>query len=1065
MEDFFSSTAAADAENNNNGSNSSLFDTTEEIDELILSLLPPDELEALQREASAYVSRSLQLQQDVESRAQQLLVDVNRDRNDALAALRSVTGEQLTSVRKGILRYANAEKAMQELGTAFSQMDALIGTMQSVSSYQSIRQLHHYHENLSSVLKWTECLELFDQESAKKARADGAGITATMTDVEKELFGDGEEGEPSCTGPRLHDIYQQLRVMQQIRARLSIPSVAHEQRMSINAMRKHIECGEAALGHFLQKMWSIFRKAPLTLVDIMLEENPQRQAKVRKEHELLIAAVKIANQEALEPGIYSNINIAAYHLEIAINRTAGKSGAAAASGGKSSKLHQPTVSTIARPDTEIVSSICWDEIAYHVKQGTRSLFIDTICRGLGDPALRELPVDALLANVAKTVECIQDNFEDVCEALSAGMDGVPVGSGVHLLPHIMKCLHAEFCSLVEQEYCDPRSSVVVNDLLKVLQLVLFYKANSLEAGMVGQYVPPTAVDDVATRVLEVAVGGMRDELGTTARNVALVAMKKDVLPDSKTGLVGTVGPNDLLSFLFGMLASIKNNTSSEVRTRMSLACATALRFYVDTFSEKLQYSEFPKWYGKLVTVANWGDRWVLWMCTAINDFLELQRTVGKLDANLFDLRHQAGAANSSGQQQQQSGGGGAKLSALQSFAAMLGQEVFLKLIYQISDYLELQALKKLFDDATSKGSFEPASDKREAMARFIEEVRSYAVESIQPLLMSPWNAIAARNIMYRMIQLYIQRVLAKIYDGFDKVVSRKVLAARLGDDLRAWTTACGDLAEVVTDQLRSEERTPNILPDIASALGAVRLLLRLAETETVDALKTAIRDEAAQYHDMPEYVFAIMFEKNTAAKDLSSATKTAMQRVWKEHLQDMAGMRKAAELLKQQQMSAGDDNAAAAASAAAAAAEAAAFHSDNSTAGAGAAVGSASAAEKKKKEDAEAAATAKKQQQTLATADTILKFTTPTIFAGLDEDRVLPTKKGWLYGSKRDDSAQEIGYRLGQVKVCFEKVQIKEGNAPILLNKKEEKVMTMEEALALAAAKKKAAVDAAEAKK
>jgi hypothetical protein len=1049
MEDFYFSAAddlhagaAATGAGGPNSNTALLFDTTEEVDELILNLLPPEELEWLQREASNFVSRSLHLQQDIQARAQSLLADVTRDRDDALQALRQVTGEQLSSVRKGMERFSAAEKAMSELASAFAQMDSLIGTMQSVSSYNQIRQLHHYHENLHSVVKWSECFAAFEPDKS-----------TVLSDLNEE--------KGRCSAQRLLEIYQQLRVMQSIRARLTIPSVQKANAVSITVVRRHIEAGEKALKVFLEKIFDIFRRAPGTMVEFVINEG---NADAIHYHELLVAAVKIANEEALSPAMYEDIDVAAYQLEIAINRTAGKSdgGGGAAGGGKSAKRSLAAAANlISRPDTEVVSAINWAEISHHVDVGTRNLFVDSVCRDSSIPERAELPTGELLSNVTATCDGIEEQLEAISECVERGMQSIPVGSGVELLPHIMRTLHNEFCSLIENDYCDPRSNVVVSDLLRVLKLVVFYREQCLERGTIGQFVPPSAVERVATRVLEVAVSGMRDYLATQARNCVLRVIDKDVKPDSK-GIYGTTGPGDLLYIVSTMLKSVTKNASTEVRTKMSLACATALRYYVDRFCEQLRWGDFPKWYSKIAPEENVGSRWLVWHCTAINDFLELQRNVGKLDAALFDLHHQAavggGGAPSGGAVTSSTSGAGAgdssaagknaKISPLQAFSGMLAQDVLRKLVFYMADYLELVALKKPWDEATSESSFKPTGEKRGAMSRLVEEIRDYT-NNLQPMLSSPWNAIVSRNIIFRMIQIYIQRVLAKIHDGLDpKIVTRGALSARLGDDLRLWTTACADLAEIAQEQLREEERalTAFLLPtDIFGALGALRVILRFATVDTAVGFQAAIAEDAIHFHDIPEYVFMIMFEKNKAAADLSSSVKSQIKKLWSNHAQSMEQSRKQAETARVQQLMASQGTASGPESAGlmmtlfhggAAAAPPMSHDGNDDDVRPPAAVAAAAAASSSSKHH-------------LATAEMIQKFTTPTIFGMLEESQVLPTKKGILWGKSRDDTERLIGYRLTPISVCSDKIAIREVTTeiPRLKRKEEIEVISLEDLL------------------
>jgi hypothetical protein len=1011
-----------------------LFDGGEALDDYLLSMLEsldPDAFARLRSDTAAWVGRELQgAHEEIEARAGALLVAVDRDRDDALLSLRSTATQQVASVRRGLDRLGKSERAVQQLATGFAEMDALISTMQSVTSYHQIRQLHFHHENLANVLRWSECFEAFEPGKNR---------------LEEEM---------KASAPLLASTYAKLRVMQSIRARLAGEELTRDaqQRAALNFVGRHLEEGERIAALFVDYVKTLFEGAAQTCVQFVLDDGaavaefeasggaglPQgatvddeaRAAAAARE--MLFEAVRIANQEARDPMLFDDVAAAGQSMRKALlrmnqNQAAAVTRARAGVGASSSSTAAAAAAALAQLEEEVIepptSLLRWEVLAPHVDRGAGQLFInDVLVDPDNKPERKDMPIDDLLSDVDATCTAIEKQLNMFATGIECALEQAPIGS-IALLPRLMRALHNEVVNLVETRYCS--STFEVDDQLRCLEFIVQYRTLCLEQGAIGQFVPPAATDAVSTRLLETAVSGMKRHLGGVANGCALRVTDKEMLQHPRERTLSTTGPQDLLEIMTSMLKNVTKKASSEVRTKMSNACALALRHYVDRFCDLIAYGDnFTKWYSKIAdksTIFPPGTpldtRWVMWQCAAINDFTKLQSHVGTMETFLFDMQHAAGSAaphdataaggggpaaagGAAGAAAASASGAGAvaaarsAMSPLQSFASVLGKEVVLKLISFIADYWEIRVFAKEIDQTCDVKAFLPSA--KSGVAELADEVAKCCVE-VGSALQTPWNAVVARSLAVRMLQIYVQRLLQAICSGsFDARTTRAVLSARLTEDLRQWGRALGELPEPNVEALRFEDRTAETVPDLPGAVAALRVILALAQADSVPPFQRALRDDLGSFHDIPEWLFDVMFVSNKAASDIKAADKSRMKELWKEHIEWQAA---AAARSANMQFLTVDEG------------------------GSGGGGGGAAAA-----------------------AQPLVRHT--SIFSGLVKDRIVPRRSGvagFLFGGAVDKPPDKIGYRFDPVKICSEKIQLREAVAP--RPARQEETVTMEEFL------------------
>lgn len=120
----------------------------------IFRALTAEERADLRRQAIAFVRNEILVVGEIPVRAAALIASSQRERAELNRSATALSRDQTERADRAVAILRSSEESVASLEQGFRDIDSMIGSMQSVASYDRLRKLHYYRQHSSDVVQW-----------------------------------------------------------------------------------------------------------------------------------------------------------------------------------------------------------------------------------------------------------------------------------------------------------------------------------------------------------------------------------------------------------------------------------------------------------------------------------------------------------------------------------------------------------------------------------------------------------------------------------------------------------------------------------------------------------------------------------------------------------------------------------------------------------------------------------------------------------------------------------------------------------------------------------------------
>jgi hypothetical protein len=237
----------------------------------VLDVLSPAAIERLRSEVLLQINREVnQGGEEVDIVIPRLIASCSRESYEVRRAVNSLCSSQSLEASRALRTLQNAHEKVQDLRDSFIKQGEIISSMQCAASYSKFRQLHFFHQNVSSIISWTTALKEVSE----------TGLFAQNID-----------------NLRIAEVYKQLRLLQTIRKTVQEQSSRFKQEKLL--FSSYFEKVDFLVAMFVAKVVEVYESAAIIAIEagLALEEGEATD----KHYTALKECVAVCAQESSEP--------------------------------------------------------------------------------------------------------------------------------------------------------------------------------------------------------------------------------------------------------------------------------------------------------------------------------------------------------------------------------------------------------------------------------------------------------------------------------------------------------------------------------------------------------------------------------------------------------------------------------------------------------------------------------------------------------------------------------------------------------------------------------------------